>query len=46
LAIIAKKQEGGKIAQIAFILSLVFIVIWLIVLIASIAAFVGAASMI
>jgi hypothetical protein len=44
LAIIAKKQEGGKIAQIAFIVSLVFLIIWLIFLIAYIALFATALS--
>ena len=44
LAIIAKKQEGGKLAQIAFILSLVFIIIWVLVALISIIAIMAAAS--
>ena len=46
LAIMAKKKEGGQLAQIAFILSIVFIAIWLIALIIYIAAFASVVSMI
>jgi Flp pilus assembly protein TadB len=42
LAIIAKKQEGGKLAQIAFILSLVFLILWVLSLVVYIALFAAA----
>jgi hypothetical protein len=42
LAIIAKKQEGGKLAQIAFILSLVFLILWVLYLVVYIALFAAA----
>jgi hypothetical protein len=37
LAIIAKKKEGGQLAKIAFILSLVFLILWVLFLVIYIA---------